>query len=374
MAFLDNCKFTPTAGGTTDWTYSSTVTGYQSPNEAQATVGLPYHANAISADGSQWEISEGIATESVGIFTFPRTTVLSNSSGTGTKQGGAGTKINFSAAPNVSIVALKEDLLAFDEANNFTTTQQNQAQKNIGLPAIFRGQIFNGLTLSTAGSSSTFGISAGCGADPTGTDFISLASAFTKTTGAWASGIGNGALDTGTIAADTWYHAFVIKDESTNAADVLISLSATAPTMPSGYTLALRLGAMETDASSHWVLFHQRDDEFLRDVSVNTSVSTSTSAALTTLGGIPTGVQAWAIMTVWGASTSTTAFISSPDVSDQAPSTTGAFSFTTAGTGIDGTSLILRTDASARIRQRASQSDTLHISVQGWRDPRGKVF
>ena len=101
--FLDVCRFTPTAGGTTDWTFSAAVTGYQSPSAAGAINGAQYSYRAESADLSQWEIGIGTYTSSTGVLT--RTTVLFNSAGTTAK-------INFSAAPQVAIVALSEDLSA----------------------------------------------------------------------------------------------------------------------------------------------------------------------------------------------------------------------------------------------------------------------
>jgi hypothetical protein len=108
--FITNCGFVPTAGGTTDWTYSSAVGGYQSPSAAQAVNGAIYVVRAQSADLTQWEYSVGAYNSSTGVFA--RTTVLYNSSGTGTKQGGAGTKISFTAAPAlVAVVALAEELL-----------------------------------------------------------------------------------------------------------------------------------------------------------------------------------------------------------------------------------------------------------------------
>jgi len=52
-------------------------------------------------------------------------------------------------------------------------------------------------------------------------------------------------LDTGTIANSTWYYVWAIaKPDGTKG--VLMSLSATAPTMPSGYTFKARIGAIKT--------------------------------------------------------------------------------------------------------------------------------
>lgn len=98
-AFLNACRFNPTAGGTTDWTYSSAVTGYQSPAAAAAVNGAAYSYRAESNDLSQWEV--GVGTYNAGVLT--RATVLFNSSGTTAK-------INFSTVPQVAIVALAEDL------------------------------------------------------------------------------------------------------------------------------------------------------------------------------------------------------------------------------------------------------------------------
>lgn len=87
-----------------------------------------------------------------------------------------------------------------------------------------QGMLF-GLTLSTAGSSGTFGIAPGSAVDSAATDFMKLTSAYTKTTSSWALGTAAGSLDTGTIANSTWYHAFLIKRPDTDVVDALTSLS-----------------------------------------------------------------------------------------------------------------------------------------------------
>src|SRR4051812_2666249 len=132
-AFLNNCRFIPAAGGTTDWVYSSTVGGCQSPTLAGAVDGRKYKFLAISSDLIQWEIAEGNYTAASG--TFARATVLYNSSGSGAASGqsGAGTKINFTVAPNVAIVGVKEDLISIEEPNGFTATQMAQARANLGV-------------------------------------------------------------------------------------------------------------------------------------------------------------------------------------------------------------------------------------------------
>ena len=62
-----------------------------------------------------------------------------------------------------------------------------------------------------------------------------------------ASGV-NG-LDTGSIAASTWYAVYIIYGVSGTAG--LISLSASSPTLPSGYTSFVRVGWVYTDATAN---------------------------------------------------------------------------------------------------------------------------
>lgn len=110
MALLNNCRFIATAGGFTNWTYSSAVGGCQSPAAAGAVDGTKYTFIAISQDLMQFEIAQGNYTASGSVFA--RTTVLYNSAGTGTGAGqsGAGALINFASAPQVAIIAAKEDI------------------------------------------------------------------------------------------------------------------------------------------------------------------------------------------------------------------------------------------------------------------------
>jgi len=158
-AFLNNCRFIPTAGATTDWVYASTVGGCQSPALAGAIDGRKYKFIAISTDLTQWEIAEGAYTAASG--TFARTTVLYNSSGSGTASGqsGVGTKISFTVAPNVAIVGVKEDLISIEEANAFTLAQMAQARANIGVTK--KNYIVNGGMMVSQENGATAGTANG---------------------------------------------------------------------------------------------------------------------------------------------------------------------------------------------------------------------
>lgn len=70
---------------------------------------------------------------------------------------------------------------------------------------------------------------------------------------------GAGGLDTGSLAASTWYALWVIYNPSAGTVALMASLSATAPTMPSGYTFKARFGYTRTDSSgSKFLLMMQQ--------------------------------------------------------------------------------------------------------------------
>ena len=237
-----------------------------------------------------------------------------------------------------------------------------------------------GLTLSTAGSSSTSGIAAGVAADSTSAAIMQLTSAYTKTTSAWAVGAGNGGLDTGTIAANTWYHVYLIERTDTGVVDVQFSLSATAPTLPTNYTLFRRIGSMKTDGSSHWIQFTQNGDQFLWYVAVNdVNVTNLSTAAVLYALSVPTGVKVFALNRGYiNNATATNLLITSPDESDQSPQTvagnnTGFQMGNNVTTPLGQIQTL--TNTSAQIRARAANaSTTLVLATYGWIDRRGRDF
>lgn len=80
-------------------------------------------------------------------------------------------------------------------------------------------------------------IATGICSDTTNTTIIKTTSTYIKRLDAsWSAGSGNGGRDTGAIADGTWFvHA--IYNPETSDTDFLFSLSRTAPTLPTGYTL-----------------------------------------------------------------------------------------------------------------------------------------
>ena len=91
-------------------------------------------------------------------------------------------------------------------------------------------------------------------------------------------------LDTGAEAADTWYAIWVIGDAvTTNVPRALLSLSATAPTMPSGYDKKRRIGWVRNDSSSDFYDYltsstgRDRVYSWLEDIVLVLSAGTATT-------------------------------------------------------------------------------------------------
>jgi hypothetical protein len=78
----------------------------------------------------------------------------------------------------------------------------------------------------------------------------------------WVAGNDVGGLFSGTVAADTTYHCFVIFNDSTQAVDAGFSTDVNASDIPTGYTNYRRIGSIITDASANIEPFFQREDYF----------------------------------------------------------------------------------------------------------------
>jgi len=73
------------------------------------------------------------------------------------------------------------------------------------------------------------------------------------------SSSGANGLDTGSEAGSTWYHIWAIA-KADGTKDCLLSASATAPTLPAGYTYKAYLGAVYNNGSGDFIAFHQYDN------------------------------------------------------------------------------------------------------------------
>lgn len=277
---------------------------------------------------------------------------------------------NLSGLANVGTAANNLGVISYVAAQTITDANKRQVLQNTGLNAALRGYI-SGLYFSTPGSSVTMTVSPGVATDDTSSDIMLLASSFNKfAAGPWGAGHNNSGLDTGSIANNTTYHFFLIKNPTSGAVDVVFSLSPTAPTMPSGFTLKRWLFAMKTDGTGQWRGFSHYGDKVLWTVPTLDDLSAvGTTAALVGLN-VPTGIKFETEIYGLGVngSAGTVWMISSPDQADVLPSTSGPFSGIVGFAGNNTYSQIVRTNTSGQVRKRASAAGTtIYINTFGWR-------
>jgi hypothetical protein len=230
-------------------------------------------------------------------------------------------------------------------------------------------------------SASSFSVAPGLTSDPTNTGLMLLASSLTKTTALWVVGTNKGGLDTGAVAANTWYHMFVISNSNFTSIDVLFSLSPSAPTLPVGYTFNRRIGSLRTNAGSSFLKYWQTDDLFLWDQVVNELNFLAISGLVTVTLTVPTGISdaLGAIMAIFTLnqfddnSSSGSILVQALDQAVTSPAESNAtifsYGFNQSQTG----DLMFPVSSSAQIRINTNHSNQqLSLWTRGWLDRRGR--
>jgi len=117
-------------------------------------------------------------------------------------------------------------------------------------------------------------------------------------------------LDTGTLGASTYYYEWEILNPSSVTWAGLLSLSATAPTMPVGYTAKVLVGIRRTDANSKLLPWSQTGNRVVYGVPIKdaTSAGATNPTALTVT--VPTQAVIW-IGSALNSSAPLTVFLSS---------------------------------------------------------------
>ncbi len=240
-----------------------------------------------------------------------------------------------------------------------------------------------GLTLSNNGADATNDIDIAVGecTDSTNAYVLKLTSALTKQLdAAWAVGSAAGGLDTGAKANSTWYHVYIIRKDSDGSIDALFSTSASAPTMPAGYTYKRLIGSVRTDSGGAILAFlsyetagggvHVLWSSPTLDIDLaNTLTTARRSDALK----VPTGysVEAQVGVRIYDATAAARVYMSCPDTTDLAPSSTATpLATVTSTTAYDqGALLDIRTNTSAQISARADLAtvDVYKVVTIGWR-------
>jgi hypothetical protein len=212
-------------------------------------------------------------------------------------------------------------------------------------------------------------------------DLVLMASITKRLDATWAVGTAAGGLNTGTVAANTWYEVHLIKRLDTGIVDVMFTTTANRATLPSPYMAQRRIGWIRTDAVPGILQFTQIDDYFTLTTPVNdvseTSSATATSRTLT----VPPSTIARFRASCLGntnINASNAVVFSELVETDTAPTTTNGFNSIGSGDfAIQGAGHIeLRVDGSSQIRDRsitATGSMAYDLSTFGWIDRRGRL-
>jgi hypothetical protein len=222
-------------------------------------------------------------------------------------------------------------------------------------------------------------IAAGSAADSTGAYTLTLSAMTKQLDASWAAGTNAGGLFSGTKAADTWYHVFLIRKDSDGSIDAGFDTSTTAANIPSGYTAYRMIGSFLTDSSGNILTFYQSGDRFVfhsQQLALNTTASTTEQTV-----SVQAPPDARAILHIHQFTTTASAVYTLVGQIEQTGNTP-SISLHTIATSADGSNDIannvvheVEVDSSSNILYVSSSTTTstkLRIAVIGFVHPRGK--
>lgn len=248
------------------------------------------------------------------------------------------------------------------------------------LISAFTGRTLNGLLLSNgADATNDVSIAAGTCISDDGATVMTLSAITKQLDAAWAVGNDQGGRDTGSISDATW-HVWVIHRTDTGVTDVLLSTSATAPTMPTNYTKKKRIGSVVRASSAILGFVNNDQGEFLLKTPVLdiNDTATGTTAKTGTLASVPNGIKVKAFFNTYVDDNGAAVYYSPLDATDMAVnnltsgsvaplSMTGTFG---AG-GVAGHGGVW-TNTSRGFRYRTNTDTNLKVATLGWYDPGAK--
>ncbi len=204
---------------------------------------------------------------------------------------------------------------------------------------------------------------------------IALATALIKQIDVdWAPGTNDGGFPSGlTLAIDTWYHLFVIKNNTTKVVDAGFDTSLVATNLladASGYTEFKRIGSVLTDGSSNISGFTSYElPSGLRifmwdDPPLDLNDATITVRETVGPFSVPPGLNIYGIFT--GRTDNADFYLSTPAVDDEAPSNSAAPLALASSNNSPYFRLI--TDTSGQLSARSGGAGTIRIVTHGWEE------
>ena len=175
---------------------------------------------------------------------------------------------------------------------------------------------------------------------------------------------------------------FAVPLGALNGFDAICSQNASAPSLPSGWTVYQCLGSILTDGSGNITAFVQYGDEFWLKTPI-ANLNTGTSGSTTVTVSTPAGVKTKAIINAgMGISSGATclAYFSPLDISDQTAADNAVPGAHIGGTNNaeTGSQVHIWTNTSSQIRLNigvnSGAGGAVEIVTAGWRDPRRRMF
>lgn len=244
-----------------------------------------------------------------------------------------------------------------------------------GLPRSY----ISGFKLTYTGSN-VIQVDQGVCRDDTDTyDIITGLYPFTKVLYAvWSSGFTAGGMDGSTWAQNTNYSVWAIYNPTTKNANVLISASATAPTLPSGYTAKRRIGWVRSKPSTlaliPWVQMGQITmlNSGTTAAEYNAGVPVVASDTLITVNAPPRVIAQLQVngraTAAWSLSIDATDGLTNGGVTTAARATLAGAANVNAAGQVD----ILTSASSQIVANALGGTVTTQITCRGWIDTRGR--
>ncbi len=192
----------------------------------------------------------------------------------------------------------------------------------------------------------------------------------------WVAGTNQGGFPSAlTIAANTTYHCFVIKDTTNTLEDAGFDTSLTATNLladATDYTKYRRIGSVITDGSSNIRVFTQVGHDFMypsaiRDVNVSV-LSSTTSRQLYTVTA-PLGIKTRVYMRLHNSSNSAY-LVQDPDEDGQVVSVTASPGATSSDSVANEISIYTDTSSQIAFRHDGTQTSNIDFMTYGYRDER----
>lgn len=154
---------------------------------------------------------------------------------------------------------------------------------SVTTPIVNAGLLYiNGLNMTWV-STTTLTVGAGAARNSTDVNDITLGATVTNT----STTVGVNGVDLAAAAASSLYAVYVIGDSNGYKATAsLLSLSATAPSLPFGYNMFRRIGYVLTDGSSHYLAFWQYGTGQARKMYYDVGISVLSGGSSTSYASI----------------------------------------------------------------------------------------